>query len=477
MNVIPYFSTIEDLEPISLDNPVRLQGGAYYSAIQYGKKDFFLQLPECETKAGIIQTGKRTYTDLMFDDNNEEFIQWFMDVETQLKKRLFEKADKWFHNDMDEEDIDYFFHSCLKTYRRHNYLLRAFVGGSRRVPSSNGTLSNARFSVFDEDENVKTYDDVKGTRVISIIHVKGIRFTSTSFHIDTEVKQMMLIREKEEIFQQCLLRRKTTASPAEDVVEDIATRSVTQEPLAEEIAMAESTISTEDVGIEELSNVSENESDVDITVNSIGEDLGKSAPLLMSTEEETTIEASEGSVTLDISDAEVVEEENGEDRENNDEVSEEITIEVTDDVQAPPFPSPLGEAVNQKIQEEVEKRVQEGFSANKNEKVDEKNNENDNDSENHDSILEPVEFTFDTLDTDDAPITLKQPNEVYYEIYREARRKAKLAKKKAILAYLEAKQIKQTYMLEVDGESSDDEDFSLTNNFTDTFDREQQQLE
>lgn len=49
---------------------------------------------------------------------------------------------------------------------------------------------------------------------------------------------------------------------------------------------------------------------------------------------------------------------------------------------------------------------------------------------------------------DDEPISLKQPNEVYYEIYREARKKAKIAKNVAIKAYLEAKRIKNTYILE-----------------------------
>ena len=43
---------------------------------------------------------------------------------------------------------------------------------------------------------------------------------------------------------------------------------------------------------------------------------------------------------------------------------------------------------------------------------------------------------------------LKKPNEVYHELYREARKKAKLAKKNAIIAYLEAKNIKKTYLIE-----------------------------
>ena len=63
---------------------------------------------------------------------------------------------------------------------------------------------------------------------------------------------------------------------------------------------------------------------------------------------------------------------------------------------------------------------------------------------------------------------LKKPNEVYIEMYRSAKNKAKLAKKLAIQAYLESKEIKKTYMLDLD-DSSDDEDLEkmINNNETD----------
>jgi hypothetical protein len=64
-----------------------------------------------------------------------------------------------------------------------------------------------------------------------------------------------------------------------------------------------------------------------------------------------------------------------------------------------------------------------------------------------------------SLDNSLETITLKKPNQVYYEIYNEARKKAKECKKAAIIAYLEAKNIKKTYMLESDSES-DGSDYS-----------------
>jgi hypothetical protein len=58
--------------------------------------------------------------------------------------------------------------------------------------------------------------------------------------------------------------------------------------------------------------------------------------------------------------------------------------------------------------------------------------------------------------TDKPNINLKKPNEVYYEIYKIAKEKAKQHKKAAITHYLEAKKIKNTYLLD----SLDDSDNS-----------------
>jgi hypothetical protein len=70
--------------------------------------------------------------------------------------------------------------------------------------------------------------------------------------------------------------------------------------------------------------------------------------------------------------------------------------------------------------------------------------------------MEEIEFHLEQLPSDDT-IQIKQRNEVYYEMYREARRKAKIAKDLALSSYLEAKRIKNTYMLN-DVMDSDDSD-------------------
>lgn len=83
------------------------------------------------------------------------------------------------------------------------------------------------------------------------------------------------------------------------------------------------------------------------------------------------------------------------------------------------------------------------------------------------SELEDLKMEEVQLNLDDAEnleeITLKKPDEVYMEIYSEARRKAKEAKKQALISYLELKKIKSEW--DVNGlEDSDDEFDKAMNN-------------
>jgi hypothetical protein len=76
------------------------------------------------------------------------------------------------------------------------------------------------------------------------------------------------------------------------------------------------------------------------------------------------------------------------------------------------------------------------------------------------NILKEVDLS-STLENNLETITLKKPNQVYYEIYQKAREKAKDAKKSAIVAYLEMKNIKKTYMLDdIDESDSEFDEFS-----------------
>jgi hypothetical protein len=79
-----------------------------------------------------------------------------------------------------------------------------------------------------------------------------------------------------------------------------------------------------------------------------------------------------------------------------------------------------------------------------------------------DDELKEVDLISSMNSLDANAMKLKKPNQVYYEIYKQARKKAKHAKKEAIMAFLEAKNIKKTYLLD-DLDESDSDNSDLDN--------------
>jgi hypothetical protein len=70
-----------------------------------------------------------------------------------------------------------------------------------------------------------------------------------------------------------------------------------------------------------------------------------------------------------------------------------------------------------------------------------------------------LENITDSTTKKEPPLKLKSRNDVYYKLYREMRQRAKEAKREALANYLEAKRIKNTYLLkDVSDSESDDDD-------------------
>jgi hypothetical protein len=78
----------------------------------------------------------------------------------------------------------------------------------------------------------------------------------------------------------------------------------------------------------------------------------------------------------------------------------------------------------------------------------------------------PLEDIVDLSSDKEPPLRLKNRNDVYYKLYKEMRQRAKEAKREALANYLEAKRIKNTYLLE-DLSESDDDDDGLVEEFID----------
>jgi hypothetical protein len=356
-----------DFSKLSLAHPVGIQGGAYFTKIEFNKKPLYIQTSKSLTRQGFVKSGKKYYCDLMFDKNSETIIHWLENLEEKCHKLIYEKKDAWFQGNLEESDIETAFNPLIRVYKSGKYYLL-------RTNIKNTKDDNPAVKIYNEKEITLTITDVTPeTEIISILDIQGIKFTSRNFQIDIELKQVMVI-DNEPIFESCLI--KTNKKPLE---ESSQSTILIEEPKNEDVNSM-------------FGNVDKNE---ETTLDALNN--------LPSSDNLGDLEEIE---TLDILQS----------NESNDK-EENISIEFED------------------LIEDIE--------------------------ENNSDELKEINNTDLNLEKTDSSITLKKPNQVYFELYKEARNKAKQAKKSAILAYLEAKNIKKTYMIENMNDSDSDFDAEI----------------
>jgi hypothetical protein len=405
-----------DFSTISLAHPTGIQGGAYFTKIYNNGKPLYIQTPKSLTKQGFIKNGKKIYADLMFDNNDEQFIHWLENLENKCQDLIFEKKDSWFENQLDKNDIETAFTSPMRIYKSGKfYLVRVNVkvANSTNVPS---------VKIYNENETPLTIDDVNNeTNIISILEIQGIKFTSRNFQIEVELKQSMILNG-DALFESCLI--KTMAPKKQNIEERLTER--------------------DDVNIHmKLSNIE--------VLENLSNEIIKNEEGLVKTP--GTSGTSETPENLE--------------KENENEDNKSVQYEDDDDNSLeneyrPPLTfgseiKPTAIVVNTNRPSVQFQNDDPNLELSGLEEIDFDINsivEEDNSFE-YDELRE-VDLAANLNALDENAMQLKKPNQVYYEIYKQARKKAKQAKKEAIMAFLEAKNIKKTYMLEDLDESDSD---------------------
>ena len=379
-----------DFTKLSLSQPSSINGGAYFTKIEYNHNPLYIQTTKHISKQGIVKSGKKHYLDLMFDRTSEIIINWFENLEENCKKLIYEKREEWFQNSLEESDIDNAFNSIIRIYKSGKYYLV-------RTNIKNNQINEPAVKIYNEYEvSMKPEDIRNNTETISILEIQGIKFTSRNFQIEIELKQIMIL-DDEILFNNCLIKS-----------EKIAMR----EHLENNELDVKNTNMIQSEGILNMNNIKDNVNKDTININ-VEKKTVPTDNIIDTTNKVTNINDDNDININDVIDVTNITDINI--NEINDVTGTNLN-EIND--------SNLGNDVNLFLEIEELK---------------------DDDTKELKEIGElDINVNLENLER----ITLKKPNKVYFDLYKEARKKAKLAKQNAVLAYLEAKNIKKTYMLE-----------------------------
>ena len=340
-----------DFNKLVLNKPTQVSGN-YFIKYSINEQSLYIQPPKSVVKQMVLnKSAKKSHCDLIFSQENEEFINWIENLESHSQKKIFENRKSWFETELEMDDIENSFTSPMKSYKSGTY----YVVRTNMTPR----LGKITVKVYDESEVDIPVEDISGNMtVISILEIQGIKCSAKNFQIEIELKQMMVLNPVD-LFEKCIVKTK------------VVNRSNTTEHTLEDYSKQD---------------------------------------ILNTKERELAEKVKEKADELEIKHRNI-----------------EPVIEKEEKI--PEKSNDLGNQFDRKIPEST--------------------------SENLANELKEIEFNLEEI-PDTETIQIKARDDVYYQMYKEARKKAKVAKDLALAAYLEARDIKNKYMLEDVSDSDSD---------------------
>ena len=408
-------------DKIGIKTPKAIQGGTYSAKLTLDDNVIIIQTPKCLTKNGIHTTIKQIYCDLLMNKNHEEFIDWLRKFQEKVRELVLDNADNWFHEPVTLDEIDYNWNNSIRIYKQNNYLVRTFVHKLKNI-------NKPSLQIFDTEEVELDLEDVTPDKnVICILEIIGLKFSSQSFQLEICLRQVMVINEKP-LFDKCLIKLNNTETNNKKITDLNNDESNNDENNYDEERPSENNKE------EEAESINNTENQKVDSINAIDLNLNETC---------SGKELVEDCSTNDVIDS----------FQNNNNISNIVEEKEDKNEEKEAHSDKILELCSNNIGEnaEVSEAGLEIINTN-GKKLTEKSFEHKKYLESNN--LEEIDLEIGNED----PIVLKNPSEVYLDIYRVARQKAKKAKNAAIKAYLEAKRIKELYMLDVADSSEDEEE-------------------
>ena len=387
---------------LSLGNPTSISNGFYYSPISHGG-ELYIQTPEVVSKAGFVKSGNKQHIDLILKNSDEHILEWFENLENRVKMLIYNNRLDWFNETIELSDIENIFISPIRSHKSgKQFVIRCHVEPAKT------SLGVDSIKIYDLNQNELPMKEINvNSRFITLLKVSGIKFSSRTFQIYIEIKQLMVMTG-ENIFNSCLIK-----SPQ-------GTTDVLNENIKE--TLDQSQLETENREI------------IEETKEETKEEKKKE------TKEEKKKETKESSKV----------QENEDPIEDTKNLDSNQSIDETHPTQEQNEDCLVIETnINQESKSTENEMIKETYQ-----ESEQKDNQVDLSLEQKTNEIDEFEVNVNTLE--DVNIKLQQPEEEHIELYKTTLQKAKELRKQALQSHLEAQNIKAKYLLNVYSESDSD---------------------
>ena len=383
-----------DYSLIKLSSPSIQAGNNYYTNITIGDhdKNLYIQFPKCNTKSGYVKNNSKCYADLVFSASDTRIIKWLENFESYLQAEIYKKRDIWFDTEITLDDIQELMTPIMRSFKSgKNILIRC-------------NIKNHKCSVYDENEVLLDLDKFTVEQeIIPLVSINGVKFSSRNFAIEFNLTQIMILTSKDDLEKNCLIKASSLKKNSRRETNNVNTIDVKSRDILEisDKALIEEPVIEEPV-IEE--------------------------PVIEETKRDNNI-------LLDVSD--ILGVSDHDDSLNNKKSDECLDIDKKDEIIKDEI---LGTSSND-VLDEIDLDTLDFDN-------DDTNNTNTNNTNTNNNTNTTEDEAKITTKNDQDKINIREPQEIYYEIYKNAIIKANTLKRNTIAAFLNAKNIKSKYSLE-----------------------------
>ena len=200
MNTLIYDITENfNFKNLKVENPSLINANNYFSKIynNNSNKNFYIKLPKCKTKHGIINSNNKCFCELEFNSNEKLVVEFFENLENFCMTEVYNNKALWFYDadNITSDDIQEYITPIMRSYK----------GGKKILIKTN--IKQDKIIIYDENEkkiNLTDYD--VNNEIIPLLNINGIRFSKSTFIIDIVLVQYMVLYPSDSFENQILIK-------------------------------------------------------------------------------------------------------------------------------------------------------------------------------------------------------------------------------------------------------------------------------
>ena len=184
---------------LKVENPSLVNANNYFSKIynNNSNKNFYIQLPKCKTKHGIINSNNKCFCELEFNSNEKIVAEFFENLENFCIKEICNNKALWFYDsdNISNDDIQEYITPIMRSYK----------GGKKFLIKTN--IKQDKLIIYDENEKKISLTDYDvNNEFIPLLNINGIKFSKSTFIIDIVLVQFMILYPCDSFENQILIK-------------------------------------------------------------------------------------------------------------------------------------------------------------------------------------------------------------------------------------------------------------------------------